>query len=334
MSNSVPRAARALCAALAACGAAQAAPLYHLVDLGPYITVTGLFDDDTVSGQQGLLATGLWHDGRWRWRAYDGWVTYDAAGDAVATQPMRDYASLVVRHPDGTLRPLYVAGRQQTLQGNATITPDGRAAATTYTDLSAGIWHRCAYWAPGESMGTILPTAYRANCETTAISAAGRVYGSAQVGRDAAYQAFSWAPLEDVPTFIASPADSTTFAWGVNAAGHVALSAGGTPLHAAWFDGTRIVDFPNPAGTIGSEATAINDADEMVGDAVPSAAGQMETAYRFAADGTATPLVSLVDNAAGWTLMSATAINNRGSIAGGGVLDGAYHAYLLQRLPD
>jgi len=81
-----------------------------------------------------------------------------------------------------------------------------------------------------------------------------------------------------------------------------------------------------PVGPPGSAALAINNSGEVVGTA-PNADG---TNFAFLySNGVTIDLNTLIPSNSGWTLTSATAINNSGQIAGNGRINGEIHAFRL-----
>ena len=89
----------------------------------------------------------------------------------------------------------------------------------------------------------------------------------------------------------------------------------------------------NPAtddlGTLGggfSRAFGINSAGQVVGDSL-TASGQFH-AFLYSG-GVMYDLNNLIPSNSGWTLMGIAGINDLGQIAGGGVLNGALHAFRL-----
>lgn len=87
-------------------------------------------------------------------------------------------------------------------------------------------------------------------------------------------------------------------------------------------------------GTLGggsSGAWGINAAGEVVGSALTTAG----EAHAFIYDATGMhDLNELIPDGSGWTLVTATAINNVGQIAGEGLISGHRHAFLLTNIPE
>ena len=126
---------------------------------------------------------------------------------------------------------------------------------------------------------------------------------------------------------------TTSTGVGINDAGQVvgaAATAGNAASHAFLYSGGSMTDL----GTLGganSQAYSVNAAGQVVGEAQTSAG--LFDAFLYSS-GTMTDLNTLLDDSAsGWTLVSANAINDSGSIVGSGVnSSGSTHAFLLTPL--
>jgi hypothetical protein len=114
----------------------------------------------------------------------------------------------------------------------------------------------------------------------------------------------------------------------INNLGHVVGSTvfTGAALHPFFFDGTTLQDI-GPMTGAGGAALGINNADQIVGEAIFSTPGG---AFLYD-QGTIYPLLTLIDpvSAHGWSqLSSAYAINDSGQIAGQGIFNGQARAFL------
>ncbi len=113
------------------------------------------------------------------------------------------------------------------------------------------------------------------------------------------------------------------------AAGYSTITPGdaGT-IHAFITSGTLMKDLGTLPGGTSSAANGINDASTVVGYSYGAAFGYIHATIDQA--GTLTDLNTLLDPNSGWTLLSASAINNKGQIVGFGFNpDGHDHAFLL-----
>lgn len=128
------------------------------------------------------------------------------------------------------------------------------------------------------------------------------------------------------------PGYSQARANGVNAKGHMAGIAGnplGWSVNVAIFHDGEKATVLTPSTIQSGTATALNDRDQVVGfntDLAPPYAihGMLWT------NGKAHELITLVDHPEGWTGLQLTAIGADGAIAGVGMKDGAWTAFLLE----
>lgn len=82
-------------------------------------------------------------------------------------------------------------------------------------------------------------------------------------------------------------------------------------------------------GTLGgatSIALAVNDADQIVGDANIASGAQHAFVWQ---EGKMTDLNALIPAGSGWVLTEAQSINNNKAIVGRGIIGGQTHAFLL-----
>lgn len=104
-----------------------------------------------------------------------------------------------------------------------------------------------------------------------------------------------------------------------------------TVRHAQLYSNGLLVDLGTFGGS-NSWAYGINNAGEVVGDANTMSAADHAYLYR---NGSMTDLNSLIDPRSGWTLETATAINDNGWIAGWGInATGQTDAFLLMPVPE
>jgi len=91
-----------------------------------------------------------------------------------------------------------------------------------------------------------------------------------------------------------------------------------------------------PAGPNGakSSADAINSSGQIVGYSQTLANGAVSNHAFVYSDGTMLDLNNLLEDAPGWTLISASGINDAGQIIGLGTYNGVTHGYLLTPVPE
>jgi probable HAF family extracellular repeat protein len=127
-------------------------------------------------------------------------------------------------------------------------------------------------------------------------------------------------------------------AYAVNASGVVvgsSASADDFGTHAVRWVGGSPTDLGTIAGLRFSTATAVNAAGQVVGTADPGCSPcPAPQAWLWEPGRTITPLNGLLPAGSGWTLHSATGINDRGQIVGTGDHAGVERAYLLTPVFD
>jgi len=123
-------------------------------------------------------------------------------------------------------------------------------------------------------------------------------------------------------------------AYAVNDGGQavgVSVTADPAVAHAVrWSAAGAVTDLGTIDGIPYSEARAINTAGQVVGTADPRCTPCAAPRAWIRQPGMPiTPLDTLIPPGTGWSLRTATGINNRGQIVGTGIHNGAQHAYLL-----
>jgi len=148
-------------------------------------------------------------------------------------------------------------------------------------------------------------------------------YGSLASGN---FGAFVWTPqsgMQQLGTF----GGPNSYATGLNnngeVIGYASLSSGYE--HAFSAVGAVMTDL----GTLGGSSFAygINDSGEIVGYSWPTG-GENTHAFLYV-NGMMIDLNSLIPSGSGWQLLEAYGVNNTGQIVGEGLLNGQYHAFLL-----
>jgi uncharacterized membrane protein len=135
------------------------------------------------------------------------------------------------------------------------------------------------------------------------------------------YHAFAWSSVRGQR--IVGPADSYSSAVAINRAGHILLQVGSK----AYLDDTRQLRQLDLSVKFYNSVQAMNDCDVVVGGYGPVA--EQYRAFAWGAAEGLRDLDSLVPPDSGWTLRSATAINDRGEIVGVGKLRGRERGFLL-----
>jgi probable HAF family extracellular repeat protein len=116
--------------------------------------------------------------------------------------------------------------------------------------------------------------------------------------------------------------------------GESSLASFNSPQHAFSYTlGGSLMDL----GTLGgdnSAARAVNSAGLIVGDAELVPNDTTHHAFSFITGGSMTDLNMLIPGGSGWTLISATGVNDLGQIVGYGSINGEVHGYVLTTVPE
>ena len=224
---------------------------------------------------------------------------------------------------DGTMHDLgTLDGGGVNSSANA-INDSGLVVGYAYT--SAGYPHAFMYDSSMHDLGTLGGLYSSARAVNAGGTMVGYSYNSAGAQRAFLYTGGSMTDLGILAGATYSEA------WGINASGQVVGDSnyGGGPASVFLYDGTmhnlgRLSGF---ADTLGY---GINATGQIVGTAVN---GTTYHAFLYT-QGTMADLNSLVTNLDGWTLESASAINDSGAIVGYGLLGGNTRGFLLTPVPE
>lgn len=114
-----------------------------------------------------------------------------------------------------------------------------------------------------------------------------------------------------------------------------AQGADGVDHAVRWNKDREIEDLGFPVGFAAARGFGVNSSGEVVGDAFPSAGTGGTPRAIVSRDGERPfDLNTLIPAGSGWVLTGARGINNRGQIAGHGLLNGQPHAFLLTPMED
>jgi probable HAF family extracellular repeat protein len=163
-----------------------------------------------------------------------------------------------------------------------------------------------------------------------AINGSGQVAGFAALPPDSTGDIpdhafiYTGGKLKDIGTL---PGNRDSEAFGINSKGWVVGTSENPlgPAHAFLYRDGKMTDLGTLAGGQ-SFANAVNDDGIVVGDSLVATSTHHAFIYR---GGKLRDLNGLIDTKSGWTLVSATGINNLGKITGVGLIHGQEHAFLL-----
>jgi probable HAF family extracellular repeat protein len=210
--------------------------------------------------------------------------------------------------------------------GDTRINDAGQVAATL-KDPSTTLHH--AYLFSGGKKTDLGATVGWNEAWVQGINSSGQVVGFHSQPGSLGNRAFLYSGGKMIE--LGTPGGGNSTANGINNAGQV-VGAGPTSSdsngwHAFLYSGGKMIDLGTLGGG-GSTANGINEAGKVVGS---SAVSKANTFHAFLySGGKMTDLNSLISPDSHWTLLSATAINNKGLIIGYGYNpNGDMHAFLL-----
>lgn len=319
--------------ALCAAQAVQAAPTYHIVDLGDN-EVAGINNAGTVAGAQycskgscgrykraAIFRAGAWHKLDTGTELFGIDDAGDTVGDAESTGLgyywARGQHSAAVTMPYATAQVLpYGVGDGQVVVG--------AAAGAQYDEVHCFRWHDGV----AENLTPDLTA-----CYAYAINHHGWITGEVRFDpRSFTRTAFVWhdGQFTNLGDF-GGPAGSAGLA--INRTGHVVgtASAPGVGItHAFFYDGA-MHDLGTLPGALGSSAAGLNAQDEVVGSSLSSTYEPRATLYT---GGALLDLNTLVDDPVDWVLKFGRAINDSGTIVGLGTYQGQRHSFMAVRTSD
>lgn len=329
---------RALACVAAACGtvpAAQAAPSYHLVDLGIGATVLAINNHDTVSGGVSGIWPGavaaVWFDGAWHQRKPG--IRADNIDDDGELVGIAQFTT------DGIARPAYWPRGEGAIQ---VVTPYGPRQTSVYSVnagrvTGAGVGadgiQNCFSWTVAGGVVEFATGSSQGGCLAADINDAGQISGSNVPAGSAYESAFIW--QDGVTTYLGTlPGGANSYGGAINRKGHVLVitdkltASGEIHERAALWNGKRLVDLGVLYKGASSEAFALNDHDDVVGDNYDHQ-GANSSSFLYT-DGQLYDLATLVDNGAGWEfIFGPNGIANDGTIVGNAKLGDLWHGYML-----
>ncbi len=325
---------RALACVAAACGtvlAAQAAPAYHLVDLGTDATAYAINNHGTIAGTWPGAVAATWHDGAWHQRKPG--VRADNIDDD------GELVGLAQFIPGGIARPAYWPKVGAAIQ---VVTPYGPRSTAVYSVAAgrvsgAGVGadgiQNCFTWTPAGGVVEFAAGSSLGWCAATGINEAGQVAGTSVQAGSAHENAFIW--QDGVMTFLPMlPGATDSYGNAINGKGHVIIqsnqptASGGNWTRSTLWNGRRLIDIGVLYKGASSEPKAMNDHDDVVGETFDHQ-GLHSSSYLYS-DGQLYDLATLIDNGVGWEFpFGASGIADDGTIVGNAKLGDLWHAYML-----
>jgi probable HAF family extracellular repeat protein len=297
-----------------------------------------MIDLETLGGTQSF-GNGLNTSGQ---VAGESFTTNDAATHAFVWKPITPGSASGTMHDLLTLGGTDSHGYGINTAGQVT----GASHTTGDSATHAFLWNPST---PNGTSGTMhdLLTLGGSDSNGSAVNASGQVSGSSLTTGNAAYHSFLWKPstpngtsgtMHDLLTL----GGTESFGGSINSSGQVAgfsNTTGNAAYHAyLWTPSTpngtsgTMLDL-STLGGINSYSYNVGSGGQVVGASEFETTSGNTHAFLYKGGSGMLDLNTLIDPILGWELTDAAAINDAGQIAGQGLINGEYHAYLLTPIP-
>src|SRR3954469_23342798 len=229
---------------------------------------------------------------------------------------------------------------------NATGQVTGASDKTGDSKTHAFLWKPST---PNGTSGTMFNLGSLGGTESNggAINASGQVSGSSLTNGDAAYHAFLWKPTTPNGTSgamydLGTLGGTESFAGAINTSGQIAgfsYPTGNAAYHAYLWTRTTLNGTTGTMqdlatlGGLNSYSYNIGAAGQVIGASEVQITSNHTHAFLYTSGSGMADLNRLIDPISGWELLDAADINDAGQITGQGLINNAYHAYLLMPVP-
>jgi len=316
-------------------GPAAAAPVYHLVDLGPDTSANDINRHGVIAGARNGHAA-MWRADGWHSRAgADSVTALDGQGEALGLVRHFDVADVSVYWPAGGGAAIPITMPFDTIQVLAYGVESGRVAG--FAEDTSNRTH-CFVWTAADGTVDLGTGGHDFACYAVDINASGQVVGYTPPPDPLAQdQAFIW--QDGQFTFLGTlPGGHWSQANAINRRGHVAvttdrlLANGRTGERAALWTGTRLKDLGTVDQGTEFQGLHLNDRDEVLGQYYSEIRGWRAFLYT---EGQMYRIDLLVDNLDGVDIRIPTAIGDDGTLVGTFIDDrNVTHAYRLERVAE